>query len=260
MKTLKAFYFSGTGNTQYVVRRLCDRVSTEYTTETFDVADRRNRSAVLRQADCILLAFPVYGSSPPVPMRRFVHAHAADWQGKDVVIVVTQYMFSGDGAASLGRTVERYGGRVVAAEHFRMPNNLADCKALRIRNGPETAALVRRTDERIDRFARRLLAGRAWRRGFNPLSHAVGYCCQRALWRRHEDEKKSQLKIDASVCTGCGACVSRCPTGNLRLQNGKAVPLKTCALCYRCVNLCPRRAITLVGKAPPVTQYKGPPR
>ena len=99
----------------------------------------------------------------------------------------------------------------------------------------------------MEAFARRILDGKPLRRGFNPVSHAVGYFCQRALWRRHENGKKDRLRIDPSRCTGCGLCAGNCPAANLRVEKGKAVPAGRCILCYRCVNLCPVRAVTLLG-------------
>mgnify|MGYP001321701664 CR=1 FL=1 len=99
------FYFSGTGNTRYVTRDLCKKLSEGFDALAFDISGTGELSAELRAADCVLLAFPVYGSSPPVPMRRFVYDHADVWKGKEVIVVATQYMFSGDGAASLGRSV-----------------------------------------------------------------------------------------------------------------------------------------------------------
>lgn len=260
MKRLEAFYFTGTGNTRYVAQALGDRLAAAFEVRLHEITAREDFQTELKRADCVLLAFPIYGSSPPVPMRRFVHRHGDSFAAKEVIIVVTQFLFSGDGAASLGRTVESYGGRVRYAEHFRMPNNLADCKALKVRNGEELQTMLRRTDARIDRFARVILAGGSCRRGFSPVSHAVGYFCQRALWRKGEGEKTNALRIDGSRCIGCGACVRQCPVGNLRLEAGKARPLGQCALCYRCVNLCPKQAVTMMGKEPPAVQYKGPPK
>ncbi len=258
MKILTAFYFTGTGNTRYIVDRLCGKLSAEFRVRTYDVARGGDYAAQMRESDLILLAFPIYGSAPPIPMREFVRAHAKHFAGKRVVIAETQYFFSGDGAASLGRAVERYGGKVVGAEHFNMPNNLCDCKTFPVRNGKELEKTLARADGRADAFAARILRGKAKRKGFRLLPHAVGRYCQRKYFLRSEGEKRKKLKVDAARCVGCGACVGKCPVGNLVLEEQKAVPLGKCVLCYRCVNLCPRKAITLFGKEPPSAQYKGP--
>lgn len=258
MKKLCAFYFTGTGNTRYVVNCLCERLNVAYYTEVYDITENNDFAALLKSADVVMLAFPIYGSAPPEPMRKFVFENPAVFKNKDVIIIITQYMFSGDGAASLGRAIEKLGGNVIYAEHFNMPNNISDCKYLPIRNGAEINKILQNADKKIEGFADKIIRNRKCKRGFNLFSHATGYCCQRKYFRKGESDKKSRLKIDASSCIGCGLCSQKCPVKNIEIKNGKAVPRGKCALCYRCVNLCPKKAITLFGKNAPEIQYKGP--
>ncbi len=259
MDTLTCFYFSGTGNTRYIVRYLADRLSEKYDCALYDICSVRNAEEKIASSTLILLAFPTYGSSPPIPMRNFVQKYGGLFRGKRFLIVETQYFYSGDGAASLGRAVQKHGGEIVGAEMFNMPNNLADCKMFPIKNGEEIAPVLERAKKRADKFAAQICRrGRAHKRGFSPLSHGVGYFTQRKYFRKGEKEKRRALKVDASRCVGCGLCAKSCPAENLLLQNKRAKPLGKCVLCYRCVNLCPKQAITLVGSAPPEKQYKGP--
>ncbi len=257
MRSLAAFYFSGTGNTRYCVLRLLERLSKEYKAEVFDISEKRDFSKSLSSADLILIAFPIYGSAPPYPMREFFKKYEKLFSGKDVVILETQYFFSGDGAASLGRAIEKAGGRVIAAEHINMPNNLADSEVFQIKNGEALKQTLEKANRRIDKFAKDILGGKGRRRGFSPLSHAVGYFCQRKYFRKGEAEKRKKLSIDKTRCVGCGLCAKHCPVQNLKKEGDEIVPAGKCALCYRCVNLCPKKAITIVGKAPPKDQYRG---
>lgn len=259
METLAAFYFSGTGNTRYIVQYLCEKLAVRYRAQIFSVTDAQDFPARIAEADVLLLAFPIYGSAPPIPMRKFVCKYGGLFKGKNVLIAETQYFFSGDGAAAIGRTLKKYGAVIAGAEHFNMPNNLADCKVFPIKNGDEIQKTVRNAEKRADAFARRILLGKKKKRGFSLPSHAVGYLCQRKFWWKCEAEKRTKLKIDAARCVGCGKCVKNCPVQNLVKKDGKAAPLGACVLCYRCVNLCPMKAITLFGKEPPREQYKGIP-
>ena len=258
VKTLSAFYFSGTGNTAYITKLICKKLSKAYETQIFDVTDQGNHDGHIRASDLILIAFPIYGGAPPIPMREFVMKYAIPLSGKEVAIAETQYCFSGDGAASMGRALEKIGAKVIAAEHFNMPNNLADCKIFPVKNGAEIDGTLLRARLRAEKFADAILLGNGKRRGFTLVPHAVGYFCQRKYWRKGEAGKRSRLKVDPSRCVGCHLCVRNCPVSNLEVTGGKAVPRGKCVMCYRCVNLCPKRAISLIGKEPPTVQYRGP--
>lgn len=44
---------------------------------------------------------------------------------------------------------------------------------------------------------------------------------------------------------------------NLNLTNNEIVQNNNCILCYRCVNACPKKAITVLIHKKPKVQYKG---
>jgi NAD-dependent dihydropyrimidine dehydrogenase PreA subunit len=53
------------------------------------------------------------------------------------------------------------------------------------------------------------------------------------------------ITIDATQCTGCGACLEVCPTGALYMVDGKAVVDRgLCTECRACIAACPAGAIT----------------
>ncbi|MDE5778063.1 MAG: 4Fe-4S binding protein, partial [Lachnospiraceae bacterium] len=43
-------------------------------------------------------------------------------------------------------------------------------------------------------------------------------------------------------------CVELCPMKNLNMENNIAKAEDRCTMCYRCINICPKQAITLLGK------------
>lgn len=53
------------------------------------------------------------------------------------------------------------------------------------------------------------------------------------------------VQIDQSLCIGCNACAADCPGSAIRLQEKKAVIVKSCILCGHCVAVCPVRAVTI---------------
>ena len=52
-------------------------------------------------------------------------------------------------------------------------------------------------------------------------------------------------EVNLAICTGCGDCVSFCPTGAVALVNGKASVVKpeACSYCTECEAICPSGAI-----------------
>ena len=56
------------------------------------------------------------------------------------------------------------------------------------------------------------------------------------------------VKIDASKCNGCGACVEYCSVDAIKIVEGKAVFReecdKHCFNCGACISVCRNQAIT----------------
>jgi ferredoxin len=54
-------------------------------------------------------------------------------------------------------------------------------------------------------------------------------------------------RIDRDACTGCGRCITACPTGALAQVNGKAALVypNLCTYCAACESTCPVGAVEL---------------
>jgi ferredoxin len=60
----------------------------------------------------------------------------------------------------------------------------------------------------------------------------------------------------ASVnCDGCGECERRCPTGHIKMIDGKPEWFKPCLLCAACSTVCPENAI-LYGTPKEMEEYR----
>lgn len=58
---------------------------------------------------------------------------------------------------------------------------------------------------------------------------------------------ESVVAFDDTICSGCGACVDRCPFGALALEDGVIVQhAELCRGCGLCVETCPMSALTMV--------------
>ncbi len=53
-------------------------------------------------------------------------------------------------------------------------------------------------------------------------------------------------EIELEKCTGCGECVEYCPTGAVKIVNGKVTMVNpnACNSCTECETICPSGAIS----------------
>ena len=237
-------YFSGTGNTRYCLTyflRLLDESAQAYALE------EAAAEAALGEQETIVLAYPVYFSNVPKLVRDFLAQHQADFGGKRVFILATMGLWSGDGAGCAARLLRRYGAEIAGGLHVKMPDCIADERALK-RPLAKNQQLIAQAEAKMTQAAQGWQAGRPPQEGLGPSYHLAGLLGQRLWFYGKTLHYSDKLKIDPERCMGCGRCISLCPLHNLSLAQGKAAAHERCTMCYRCVNACPQQAITLLGK------------
>ena len=237
-------YFSGTGNSKYAAQLFCKEYDSE--SETYSIEDSEALTAAT-DADLIIFAYPVQFSTVPKIMRDYITDHNELWMNKKVFIIATMGLFSGDGSGLLGRLLQSCGATVIGGLHLKMPDSIADEKALK-RPLEKNRELVKQADRKIKESVKRLKAGNPTREGIGVLYRLAGFFGQRAYFGHKTARYSSKLKIDNDKCIGCGICEKLCPMKNISIKEQKAVSSDSCTMCYRCINKCPEQAITLLGK------------
>lgn len=254
MDKLLVLYFSGTGNTKFAAKELCRHLNV-YECNCVDISVAANANDLINAADIVFFAYPIYGSCVPIIMSEFVEKYKTLFKGKTVGIMSTQYLFSGDGAALLGRTLKKYGAIVKWGFHVNLPSNISDADVFKIKNGEENNRIVEKAHQKIKKVAIQINTGKNKKQGFSIFSRGLGLI-QRLPFKKVLVKMRGKVKIDEKKCNKCSLCVKHCPVSNLKMEEGVKQQDK-CVLCYRCVNNCPKAAITILGKNPPKTQYKG---
>lgn len=156
-------------------------------------------------------------------------------------------LFSGDGAGVLARLLQKYGAVVTGGLHLRMPDSICDEKVLK-KPLSQNRLLVKKAELKIQRAVEQWKKGRPPQEGLGFGSRLAVFFGQRLYFGYKTKTYSDRLKIDTGRCVGCGKCVGLCPMKNLHLAQGKAVPGSRRTMCYRCINECPAKAITLLGK------------
>lgn len=237
-------YFSGTGNTRFCVEYLLKNIDPE--AKAYSIEDKNVLEELAKEEE-LVLGYPVYYSNLPKILQDFLKKHAALWQGKKIYLVATMGLFSGDGTGVAARRLKKYGAQITGGLHLKMPDCIVDVKALK-KSTEENRKMINRAKLKIERAASLYKQGKPTRDGLNALCHMAGLFGQRLYFFYKTKHYTDQLKINENKCIGCGKCAGLCPMKNIILEQGKAVPGGACTMCYRCINHCPKQAITLIGK------------
>lgn len=246
---MMGLYLSGTGNTRHCTELLLKELSLMPLSDGqvlwVPLEDERAGELASEQ-EFIILAYPTQFSNMPVMVREFIRKNEKIWQGKKVFCMTTMGLFSGDGTGCAARLLKKYGAEIVGGLQVKMPDSICDSKLLK-KSREEKQKMIEAADQKILGAAASMMRGNYPREGLGIFSHLAGLFGQRLWFRGKTRDYSDRIKISPD-CSGCGICARTCPMNNLRVENGRAQAQGKCTMCYRCVNLCPRRAITLLGK------------
>ncbi len=151
---------------------------------SIEAVDSAKSDLLINQSDLVGFGYPVYGSDLPQPMKDFIE-DLSPIQSKPAFVYCTQWLWSGDGARTGASFLRPKGFKTFWGEHFLMPNNVT-VSVIRLpytNDRSKLETVLARAGTRLRRFAAKVVAGRPFRRGFDPVSYLLG-CVQRVPFRR----------------------------------------------------------------------------
>ena len=236
------FYFTGTGNCLYIAKKLeAEPISIPQVIHSRDL-DFTDSS--------IGIVAPVYGHQVPPMVREFLSR--ATFHTDYLYILLTYGCIHG-GASELALDL---------------------CKELNISVSYINVILMvdnwlpgfdmdeqRKMDKNVDGQFNVILADlKARKRMISPVTDKDRAAHQSFLTRKSTqppDAWKRLLRFPQS-CSGCGICSMVCPSGSVRMEDGRPVYIPdNCQTCLACINACPSKAITLtVPEKNPTARYR----
>ena len=251
-------YFSGTGNSLAVARKIAEAINDQVLPLTEAVQQD------LTNEKRIGLVFPTYDFNLPPALPEMV-SHLKISPKSYVFTVVTCGSMAGNCIWVLRRLLREKGIELAYSHKVSVPDNSALAFG---RNPNKQLKKFERVPARMEQIIRELQAE----------SHTLHYSWFSLLsWLLGRPAVEKGMihclgpKVNADKCTGCNTCVRVCPMNNIQLvesrktkdrpSDSKPIALigDNCTVCLACVHVCPQQAIRTNGQeALKERQYRHP--
>ena len=229
-------YFSATGNSGYVAKRIADGLGDERL-DLFDRIRDEDFSPITSKAPLVVVT-PTYAWRMP----RIV----ASWMERTPItapagayFVMTCGGSIGNAGAYLKRLCAKKGLAYRGRAGIVMPENYI---ALFTTPAPaEAKRIIDAAEPAIDRVIECIKAGSALPEHAPSLTDRLSSGVVNDLFYPAFVRAVKFRVTDA--CISCGMCVRACPLANIRLEGGRPVWGSDCTHCMACINCCPKEAI-----------------
>ncbi len=236
------YYFSGTGNSKWVAGQLAERLGDKvlFIPEMLKTSDPEALRKSCEGAGQIGLVFPIYAwGVPPIVMDFARILQRLDGAGTpaDAPFRFAVATCGEDAGKALRRLSLVFPWN--SAYSVVMPNN---CVVLMDVDTPEKAAdYVEAARERVPQIADHIKARQSEYDVHEGPRAGLRSSVVNPLFTKHMLTPKGFSVEDS--CNGCGLCERNCPTGCIKLENGRPVWNGNCLMCMSCICRCPQKAI-----------------
>lgn len=260
--TVKLVYFTGTGNTEFISKRMEEVIRKEVEGKELSLADAESVESVLDNGlsideDLVLgIGYPIYDYMPPRVVKEFCESVITQMSTtgikiKGVFFYATYASAHLDSHAHLFEMFQRAGVPVYNQEYFKGTG--ASAFLYMGANNPLTKS-HKCFETNIDDKVKSFITDTYRRIQENEVIDDISY---NRFNRIHQQFSKvtfgllfyRNLKVN-DQCTKCGKCVKSCPDSNLSInQNGVLIDRPNhCMKCLKCVTTCPAKAINFTSR------------
>lgn len=231
------FYFSGTGNSKYIGRRIADDIGDSL--YSINSALKNNEYFNDTDIDILIFSVPTYAWRIPHVVEKWIRKSSFK-NGAKAYFVMNCGGEIGNAEKYVQKLCKDCGLEFMGCAEIVMPENYL---AMFSTPTPEQGKkIIARAEPLIDSIITSIkstnplpahktnLTGKAMSSIVNVLFYPL---CVKA----------DKFIVDSEKCIGCGKCAAECPLNNVRIVEGKPVWDKDCTHCMACISVCPKAAI-----------------
>ncbi len=250
------FYFSGTGNTEWAVKYLCQCLEAGgCSAEAISIEETLQVEEIIRKSDMIGIGFPIHSSFTPKIVESFIN----DMPNVSVMPLIglsTAGYVAGDVLKyNLQPLIEKgYSPKIYTNIILGNNMHLPKLSPLRVTGDKSLQKKMLKAKVRLEDTAQRILLNKTKYDGNGVAGWLFGIS-QRAVADRMEAKVFTGFVAD-DTCTKCGWCVKNCPINAIKMTPKGVRFDGNCMICLRCYNGCPVEAIQFTEATKNHEKYK----
>lgn len=244
-------YFSGTGNSAYVAKRIGKKTGDEVVNLFYKIRDH-DFSQMHSERPWIIVV-PTYAWRIPRIVRKWL-VNTSFAGSKDMYFVMT----CGESIGNAGKYLEK-----LCAEkkmHYcgcagvTMPENYI--ALFSTPTAEKALQIIERAEIVIDRTALYILNGDLFPQTDISFGDKLNSGIVNGLFYPFIVHAKKFYATDD--CVSCGKCMHVCPLNNIRIEYGKPLWANNCTHCMACICRCPKEAIEYGKRSQGLPRYVCP--
>lgn len=256
------FYFTGTGNSLAVARKLAELIND---TEIIPLLRKNAEACIDSDTERVGLVYPIYMNAVPRIVAQFI---------KRLKPLPDCFYFGvathGGRPGMSGLNLEKHlvGQKIGLDAYYEIdminntPKGVAPKKWMTLDWEKDiTPEKVGEKLEQADKTIRDIAQSILWRERKAPVAPASRFnlMMMKLLWGISEKSRSRLDFILDDACIGCGLCERVCTTNRIRMKEGKPQWITDeCNYCYACFNYCPVQAIAVKHYTKKLGRYHHP--
>ncbi len=253
--TIEIYYFSGTGNSLYVAKKLQKKVPHA---KLIPIVNRVNKDIVKSNAETIGFVFPIYFLTIPMPVSKFLEVFELD-TAKYIFAIATRGGSKSHAFEEINKILKKKDKILNSQIDINMNLNLPIWNTFHEPTSDEISQWDSEIENKLDILSRNIIAKEnynvedkdikiklpLWKRIF--LMPFRSFFTKRLFVLYQKMDFYNDFK-----CNGCGICEKVCLSNKIKVIEKKPIWQKSikCYSCFACINFCPNQSIQIRSKFP----------
>ncbi|HEX3021961.1 MAG TPA: EFR1 family ferrodoxin [Lachnospiraceae bacterium] len=231
------FYFSGTGNSLYIAKKIGEETNDTIVSITKELLDKQC-CYTLQEGERLGFVFPVYWYGVPTIVEEFLlKLQIKNYTNQYTYMVATYGIAAGNVLSTPIKILSRKDIKVKGHFGVKMVDNYIV--------GYNIAGTMKQNEilEKAETDLKIIIPAIQDQEEKTFIKKGILCLSSNLVHKRYKATNHTKKFYVTNQCNSCSACVRNCPCAVITLENGKPQWNGECSFCLACINRCPQVAI-----------------